>query len=92
MNGDREFGMFDPKSIREYLLSYQLPEYMPGAVPFALDGGGGFYLFDMRAFPIDGEFPIVFAHSGSLGWDEDDHVVVASTFNEACRGSTHPLD
>ncbi|QDU94092.1 SMI1/KNR4 family protein [Lignipirellula cremea] len=48
VNGEREFGMFGPEEIRQYLLSYQLPEYMPGAVPFALDGGGGFFLFDMR--------------------------------------------
>ena len=92
VNGEREFGMFDPKEIREYLLSYEIPEYMPGAVPFALDGGGGFFLFDMRNEPVDGEYPIVFSHSSSLGWDEEDHATLAKSFVEACTDPTDPND
>ena len=79
VRGERNFCMFGTQSIREYLLAYQIPEYMPGAVPFAFDGAGGFYLFDMRDEPIDGEYPIVMAHSGSLGWD-DDQMKLADTF------------
>lgn len=89
-NGVWEFGMFDPKTIRGNLLSYQLPEYMPGAVPFAFDGCGGFFLFDMRDEPVDGEYPIVLSHSGSLGWDEDDHFVIANSFVQACTASIGP--
>jgi len=63
---------------------------MPGAVPFAFDGGGGFYMFDMRADPQGDEFPIVFSHSGNLGWGEDEFVPVAATFREACLGKDHP--
>ncbi|QDV69045.1 hypothetical protein Poly24_27590 [Rosistilla carotiformis] len=84
--GEREFGIFGIKSLREYLLGYQIPEYMPGAVPFAFDGCGGFYLFDMREAMVDGEYPIVMAHSGSLGWDEDDQVRLADTFFESIAG------
>ncbi|QDT91751.1 SMI1/KNR4 family protein [Gimesia algae] len=87
VRGEREFGMFGTKSIREYLLAYQIPEYMPGAVPFAFDGGGGFYLFDMRKEMIDGEFPIVISHSGSLGWDQEDAIRIADTFLEAITKS-----
>ena len=90
INGERELGIFDPASIREYLLAYHIPEYMPGAVPFALDGGGGFYLFDMRSDPVDGEYPIVFSRSGSLGWDEDDHALIAHSFIEVCATATDP--
>ena len=92
VNGDREFGMFPPKSIRKYLLCYHIPEYMPGAVPFAFDGGGGFYLFDMRNEPVDDEFPIVMSHSGYLGWENNAHVLVANSFVEACKGKTDPND
>lgn len=87
LRGEREFGIFGTMSIREYLLAYQIPEYMPGAVPFAFDGGGEFYLFDMREEMIDGEYPIVMSHSGSLGWDEDDAVIIADTFLEAITES-----
>lgn len=91
-NGERELGVFGTASLREFLLSYELPEYMRGAVPFAFDGGGGFYLFDMRADPQGDEFPIVFSHSGSLGWGEDEHISVAATFLDACLGTSHPRD
>ena len=48
-------------------LAYELPEYMPNAVSFAMDGSGNHYMFDMREEPINGEYPILFAHSGA--WD-----------------------
>jgi len=74
--------------VTPHLLAYHVPQYMPGALPFAMDGGGGFYLFDLRADAIDGEYPIFFAHAGNLGWD--DAVPVAQTFPDACRGNTNP--
>lgn len=92
VNGDREFGMFGTKSIREYLLAYHIPEYMPGAIPFAFDGGGGFYLFDMRNEPVDGEYPIVMSHSGSLSWDEDLHAVLGRSFVEVLSDRGDPND
>lgn len=82
LTGEREFDMFGTMSIRKYLLAYQIPEYMPGAVPFAFDGCGGFYLFDMREVMIDGEYPIVMVNSGSLGWDQEDAIRIADTFSE----------
>ena len=90
--GRRKFDMFLPTDkIREYLLCYWIPMKMPGTVPFSFDGGGNFYLFDMRSEPSDGEFPIVFAPSAGMGWSEGyHHVVVARSFLEACRGTTDP--
>jgi hypothetical protein len=89
-NDVRELDIFGTSSIRDYLLGYNLPQYMPGAVPFAFDGGGGLFLFDMRGDPQGDEFPIVFSHSGNLGWDEDEHIFVAATFIEAWLGTNHP--
>lgn len=44
----------------------------------------------MRAPPIDGEYPIRFSHAGNLG-DDDDSIEMASTFVEACEGTTDPF-
>jgi hypothetical protein len=72
------------------MLAYEIPQYMPGAVPFAFDGGGTFYLFDMRCDPSDGEYPIVFCNAGALFWEDAIHV--AETFPGACQGRTDPYD
>jgi hypothetical protein len=91
VNGDRTFSpVFGTRSVRDYLLSYMVPEYMPGSLPFALDGGGCFFLFDMRDDPVDGEYPVLFVGCGNLGYD--DAVVVAGSFTEACEGKTDPRD
>jgi hypothetical protein len=89
LTGDREFQMLAAEELREYLLTYRVPYHMPGAVPFALDGGGNFFLFDLRT-PADpaGEYPVLFAPAGSLGFDVA--VVVAGSFLDACRGRTDP--
>ncbi|AFZ67717.1 SMI1/KNR4 family protein [Deinococcus peraridilitoris] len=71
--------------IREMLLAYHFPKYLPGFVPFALDGCGNFAAFDMRGAPANGEYPIVAMSSGNLF--EDDAVVVADNFVEFCYGS-----
>ncbi len=70
------------------LLSYEFPEYMEGAVPIAFDGGGTFYLFDMRAEPKDGEYPVFFAGSGALFWEDAIHV--CNSFDEMIEGTTDP--
>src|SRR5438874_13679548 len=46
LTGDREFQMLAAEELREYMLNYRVPFHLPGAVPFALDGEGGVYLFD----------------------------------------------
>lgn len=87
-NGERCFQFFSTREVRELLLSYNLPQYMPGALPFALNGGGRFYLFDMRRAAVDGEYPIICSHAGNLGWGPDECVRIARSFEEACRGTT----
>lgn len=89
-HGDRQFApFFSTYEIRETMLAYEVPEYMPGAVPFGFDGGGTFYLFDMRDDPRNGEFPIVFCGAGALDWDA---ICIADTFPDLCAGTSDPHD
>jgi hypothetical protein len=67
------------------LLAYCLPQYMPGALPIAFDGGGTFYLFDMRKAAKQGEYPVVCSHAGNLGWEADACIRIATSFKSACR-------
>ena len=67
------------------LLAYHLPQYMPEAFPFAFNGGGTFYLFDMRRAAKRGEYPVVVSHSGDLGWEGDECIQIAESFEAACR-------
>jgi len=90
VQGARQFGFFSTAELRNFLLDYSVPRYMPGALPIAFDGGGCFYLFDMRNNPVDGEYPVLFAAAGNL--DYSDAVPVAESFLEACTGTTDPSD
>jgi hypothetical protein len=90
VNGDRQIGFFSAGELRSMLLEYEVPEYMPGALPIAFDGGGTFYLFDMRKAPSNGEYPILFADAGALEFEEAR--VVGSSFLEVCQGTTDPYD
>lgn len=67
---------------------HEFAEYMPAAIPLAWDGGGGLYLLDARAGRDDGRQPIVWSHSGSLGWDLDEHRLVAQDFETLVRDRT----
>ena len=91
VNGERSFNdVFASHEVRDMLLGYEIPEYMSGAVPIAFDGGGNFYLFDMRRTPVDGEYPIVFTHAGDLGWHDAVHT--ADTFLDMCLGRVDPYE
>jgi hypothetical protein len=89
--GKREFGFFptsDPSGgVRAMLVAYHLPQYMPGALPIAFNGGGTFYLLDMRRAAVNGEYPVVCAHAGYLAWTSEAYVTVADSFVDACRGA-----
>jgi hypothetical protein len=80
-------------------LAYHLPEYMPGALPFAFNGGGVFYLFDLREpADADGQYPVVAVHAGNLGWATHEEGYppecwpVADGLEQACRGRTNIED
>jgi hypothetical protein len=88
-NGARGFNFLSTSTLREFALSYGFPEYMPGSLPFAFDGGDNFYVFDMRSDPVDGEYPILFVRGDNLSYDNA--VPVARSFVEACEGKTDPV-
>ena len=88
--GEREIAYFDSESIRNYLIDYQFPVYMPCALPFGLNGGGVFYVFDMREPAIDQEYPIVAASSGNLCYD--DAPTIARSVPELLSESTNIED
>lgn len=88
--GDRWFQFFPTRDeahgVRAMLLAYELPQYMPGAVPIAFNGGGTFYLLDMRQPAVNGEYPVVCAHAGYLSWAPDACWPIADSFLAACQG------
>ena len=91
--GDRLIQLFSSAEVRAYMLDYQVPQYWPLSVPFAFDGGGTFYAFDMRQPPdTRGEFPIVMSHAGSMGWEPRDSWKIADTLEECFRDSRPPSD
>ncbi|MCH8147401.1 MAG: SMI1/KNR4 family protein [Planctomycetes bacterium] len=69
--------------VRVTMLAYGVPYFKPGILPFAFNGGGIFYAFDMRLkAPASGEFPIVAAECGGL---PGAIFPLADTFVAACR-------
>ena len=88
--GEREIAYFESESMRNYMIDYQFPVYMPGALPFGLNGGGVFYVFDMREPAIDQEYPIVAASSGNLCYD--DAPTIARSVRELLSDSTNIED
>lgn len=94
--GERWFQFFptlgERHGVRAIMVAYQLPQYMPGAVPVAFNGGGTFYLLDMRRPAVGGEYPVVCAHAGYLAWEPDACRVVADSFVAACRGTVNVDD
>ena len=82
--GERWFRFHPVRELRPLHLGYYVPQYMPGALLFGSDGGNVFYFFDMRQPPVSGEYPILIAANGNLGYGAAK--VIAPTFLELCRG------
>lgn len=77
-----EFGFLGTNEIREYLLDYHLPQYMPMTVPLGLDGSGNFALLDVRRPMVNGEYSILVAAAGNLGFEDARRA--ADTFEQFC--------
>ncbi|GAV98583.1 hypothetical protein CS176_2813 [Corynebacterium glutamicum] len=73
-----EFGFLAADMV-DFYDDYEFSEWIPGAWPLALDGGGGFFCFDLRAANADGEIPVVWVHASNLGWGDDEAVRVAAS-------------
>ena len=90
-----EFGALG-RDMPAYFIDYEFAQYLPGAWPLALDGGGGFYCLDLRDVvagraPNDGTVPLVWSHAGSLGWGPDEHIRVAADADGFLAGVSSPL-
>ncbi len=83
--GERWFHFFPTRELRELFLGYHVPQYLPGALSFASDGGNVLYFFDMRQPTVAGEYPVLAALKGKLGYA--DSKVIAASFPEACAGT-----
>ena len=80
-NGERLFQFLSLAEISEYYEFYNFAEYMPFALPFALDGCGNFYIFDFRS-----NNPCIYAaNSGNLGWDKNLCFKAADDFEELIK-------
>lgn len=90
MNGKRYFQFFSTEELRAMMLAYEFPQYMPGGVPFAMDGNGHHYIWDMRTPRTDHAYPILAAHSGNLGYE--DAGLIADRFETLCQGTVSVED
>jgi hypothetical protein len=72
--------LFNTREVRDYMLGYSIPHWMPMSCPIGFDGGGTFYLLDMRFDSQFNDYPVLFAHACNLGYD--DAVVLADSFAE----------
>jgi hypothetical protein len=90
-NDDRHFDPFLAcQELRQYMLGYHIPQYLPNAFPFALNGSGYVYLFDMRQEPVEGEYPVLFTNLGNLRYEQSKEI--DTSFVGVCSGTTNPQD
>lgn len=89
-SGARVFQFFPTAGVRATMLAYHIPQHMSCAVPFAFNGGGVFYLFDMRKPARNGEYPIVCCGAGALGFGHA--IKIADSFLAACQGKANVAD
>ena len=89
LSGAREFGsILTIGEVRDYLVTCGMLLELPGAIPFAMDGSGSFYLFDVRRPPVEGEYPVVFGHHTDLSWNRV--VSLEPSFFECCSALARP--
>ncbi len=80
-NGERLFQFFSLSEIPIYYRDFNFEEYMPFALPFAMDGCGNFYILDFRK-----NDPCIYTvNSGNLGWDKDKYFKIFDNFDELIK-------
>ena len=78
--GAREYQFFSAEEVLENYEAYQFARYMPFAFPFAMDGRGHFYVFDLRAR----DESVYLVHASDLGW-QDEARRIADDLNACLR-------
>ena len=93
INGERCFqDMFSVAQVREYTTLYGIPNYLPDAIPFAMDGGAGIYFFDARQPPDAGEYPVVFCHSSEVGGGWEAVTPLNRSFLSCCQSKKSTIE
>ncbi len=86
LRGEREYQMFSVNEICDFYEIYLFETYMPYALPFAMDGYGNFFLFDMR-----GQTSFIYmVAAGNMCWESEDCFQIAENFM-ALLEQTKPL-
>ncbi|MBQ3010729.1 MAG: SMI1/KNR4 family protein [Methanocorpusculum sp.] len=83
----REYQLFSTSELQEYYEVYQFNKYMPYALPWAMDGCGNFYLFNLR----NKDCAVYAVSAGNLGWGPDECYQIADSL-EDCLRQVDPLD
>ena len=86
INGEREFGYFDPETIREMYIRYGFLIWAPKILPIAFNGGGKFYTYDFRDNPHKPSLYLV--PSGCIG-DDENCVFLGNTLEEVVSKATN---
>lgn len=86
-NGQREYQLLSVEEVIAYYEAYSFPLYMPYAFPFAMDGCGNFYVFDLR----ENGTGVYAVSSGNMGWTDDECCRIADSFLE-CLQQTELLE
>lgn len=79
--GEREYQFFSIDEVMEYYEAYMFSEFMPFAYPFAMDGCGNFFLFNLRAM----DDCVYTASAGNMGWEKDECFKIANNFLECLQ-------
>lgn len=82
MCGEREYQLFSTTEVIQNYTGYRFATYMPFALPFALDGCGNFYLFDLRN---GNDERIYYTAAGNMGWQGDEVFFIADNFVELLK-------
>ncbi|MGC4046208.1 MAG: SMI1/KNR4 family protein [Armatimonas sp.] len=77
---NRFLNLFKTSEVREMMLGYGVPYWMPNVCTIGFDGGGNLYLFDMRLPQVNGDYPIWLVHAGDMNFEDAQQI--ASSFTE----------
>lgn len=81
ISGEREYQFLSVAEAMDAYECYMFPKFMPFAFPFAMDGNGNFYIFNLRAT----DACVYIVSAGDLGWEEDECLKAAESFIECLK-------
>lgn len=76
ISGAREYQFLSVAEAMDAYECYMFPKFMPFAFPFAMDGNGNFYIFNLRA----ADACVYLVNAGYLSWEQDAYCKIAESF------------